>query len=301
MVHDGGATAKHAGRRRWSVGLVAVCALAGMLSLCLWGAPLIAHGHARTLRAFSLPALFYVPHDSVGDNTLGGVTDSSGSHQYWQVGLIAGPEASDASGMRTTITTVLPQQVANRTTNYYWIGSYLADGSFVQVGYYVAWYNPAAAGWFYCAFSPTQQKGPCVYGPEGSAGADGTAHAYTLETAAGNGSGQGAAEWTALVDSQTVGSFGWTSGTTGTNSPGIYAESSGFTSHAALSILGPVDFVGPVATRPVGQADYQSARHARPAYDADDVCPPYGVASDGAGGALLGSYLGCPAPNQWLW
>lgn len=276
--------------RRWLVLWVGV-ALVGTVALWLGGTPLGASGQAIWEEAQSLPSLF----GSVGGNDLG--SSSSGSHQYWQVGLMAGPEASGASGMRTQITTVLPQQVANHTTNYYWIGSYLADGSFVQVGYYVAWYQPTAAGWFYCAFTSAQQKGPCVYGPEGSAGANGTVHSYALET----GTASGSAAWTALVDGQAVGSFAWTSGSTGQNAPGIYAESSGFAAHAADSQLGPVDFPQPIATRTAGQARYHAALHVRPAYDGDDICPPYGAASDGLGGALLGSGLSCPADNEWLW
>jgi hypothetical protein len=288
VLHVGVGTAARVRRRRGWVALVTCTALAGTLALWRWGSPLAASGPTIWNEAHTLPSLFGAP----GDNAASG---STGSHQYWQVGLSAGPEASNATGMRTTISTVLPQQVASQTTNYYWIGSYLADSSFIQVGYYVAWYDPVVAGWFYCAFTPTQQKGPCVYGPSGSAGADGTVHSYALE------SSQDATQWTALVDGRSVGSFGWTSGTTGQDSPGIYAESSGFTAHAAESTLGPVDFTQPIATRAAGQASYHLAQHLRPAYAAEDVCPPYGAASDGTGGVLLGSGLGCPADGQWLW
>ena len=278
---------------RW--GSVAGCvALMAALTLWLWGRPLVAGGQVVLHRAASLPALIGAPGD---DGTKG----SGGFHQYWQVGLSAGPEASHATGMRTAITTVLPQQIASQTTNYYWIGSYLADGSFIQVGYYIAWYDPTRAGWFYCAFSPKQVKGPCVYGPAGSAGFNGSVHSYALESDAQSATAESAAAWTALVDGSSVGAFAWTSGTTGQNSPGIYAESSGFSAHAANSTLGPVDFPLPVETRAVGETSFQVASHVRPAYDAGDVCPPYGAASDGAGGALLGSHLGCPADSQWLW
>jgi hypothetical protein len=281
-------------RRGWGV-LVACGALAATLALWLGGVPLMASGHAVASRAYMLPALFRPPDSDVNVET------SSGLHQYWQVGLSAGPEASNASGMRTTISTRLPQRVADRTTNYYWIGSYLADGSFVQVGYYVPWYDQAAAGWFYCAFTSSQQKGPCVYGPAGSAGSNATTHSYALEMNGAHGATRNAVVWTALVDGAPVGSFPWTSGTTGQNTPGIFAESSGFEDHAAQSTLGPVDFTQPIETRTVGQTGYRSASHVRPQYDADDVCPPYGVASDGTGGALLGSALACPAASEWLW
>ncbi len=220
-------------------------------------------------------------------------------HQYWQVGLVAGPEASEADAMRTSIVTRLPQAVASRTTDYFWIGSYLADGSFIQIGYYVASSDPRHAGWFYCAYSAEGNQGPCVYGPVGSAGGDGETHTYSLEVAPPTGRAAaaqpGPAVWIARVDGASVGHFNWTSGTTGPNSPSIYAESSGFTPHPSNGQLGPVDFIVAVQTRMAGQVSYVTAIHLQPAYAAPDVCPPYGVAADGHGGALLGSGLPCPS------
>lgn len=231
-----------------------------------------------------------------------------GSHTYWQVGMMAGPDASDASGMRASITTRLPQSVAAHTTNYYWIGSYLDDGSFVQAGYFVSWTDPTSAGWFYCAFTAAGSEGPCVYGPAGSAGAGGTTHTYTLETISPATSaatpadvGPGTITWVAQVDSKPVGQFGWSSAETGNNSPSVFAESSGFTPHSAASQLGPVDFPAPIAVRAAGQSTYVVAAHLRPVYSAGDVCPPYGAAADGQGGVLLGSGLACPPVSQWLW
>jgi hypothetical protein len=224
---------------------------------------------------------------------------SSGAHQYWQVGLVAGPQASDATAMATRIVTRLPQRVANHTTNYFWIGSYLADGSFIQVGYYVAWYDPDAAGWFYCAFTPSQRKGPCAYGSEGSAGANGSVHTYVLEARSEGRSRQ--VVWQAALDDWRAGSFAWASGTTGQNTPGIYAESSGFAPHAPTSQLGPVDFPGGIATVQIGAKTYVPASHARAVYGTPDICPPYGATSDGRGGALLGSGLACPSEDTWLW
>lgn len=232
----------------------------------------------------------------------------TGLHQYWQVGLVAGPEARNAVAMRTAIVTRLPQAVANHTTNYFWIGSYLADGSFIQVGYYVPWYDQQSAGWFYCAFTAAGTKGPCVYGPLGSAGVDGATHTYALETTPladpdrvpASAVGPPMA-WRALMDGAAIGHFVWTSGVTGPNSPSIYAESSGFAPHAATSQLGPVDFPVTVQTRSADQPEYASATHVRPVYAASDVCPPYGLGDDQHGGVLLGTGLPCPAADAWLW
>jgi hypothetical protein len=224
--------------------------------------------------------------------------------QYWQVGLSAGPEAAAAVAMRTAIVTRLPQAVPERTTDYFWIGSYLADGSFIQVGYYVAWSDPGRAGWFYCAYTAAGVQGPCVYGPPGSAGSDGQTHTYALEAIPPDRAATaqpGSALWVAQVDGAVVGQFRWTSGTTGRHSPSIYAESSGFTPHLPTAQLGPVEFPGAVQTRTADGSAYVTATHLQPMYAAPDVCPPYGVAVDGHGGVFLGSGLPCPAGDRWLW
>src|SRR5258708_38520674 len=94
-------------------------------------------------------------------------------HQFWQVGLTTGNEDAHATGMAASIVTTLPQQVSANTTSYYWVGSYLVDGSFLQAGYYVPARDARHAGWFYCAFFAHGQGGPCVYGALGAAGGRG--------------------------------------------------------------------------------------------------------------------------------
>lgn len=223
--------------------------------------------------------------------------DSSSQHTFWQVGLAADGAPTQDTGIQTAIQTVLPQQVSNQTTNYYWVGAYLSDGSFIQAGYYVPWYDTAHAGWFYCAFYAGGREGPCKYGPLGSAGDASSRHMYTLETVAGATS---TPEWRVRVDSAVVGQFAWNVGDTGVSAPVIYAESSGFAPHDPTSLLGPVDFSG-LYVRPSGASVYTAAPHLRVVYNALNVCPPYGVAADGHGGALLGSGLACP--DRWtpLW
>src|SRR5258708_12390354 len=102
----------------------------------------------------------------------GGVEDfvpAGGTHQYWQVGLGAGDDSADASGMRAVIETRLPQRVSQDTTNYFWIGSYLRDRRFIQAGYYIPADHADQAGWFFCAFTPSRARGPCQYGALGPA------------------------------------------------------------------------------------------------------------------------------------
>ena len=223
---------------------------------------------------------------------LAGLTGANQEHIYWQVGLTAGDEDRNATGFRATIVTTLPQRVSENTTNYFWVGSYLADGSFVQAGYYVPARDASHAGWFYCAFHADGKEGPCVYGPLASVGANGAMHTYALESS--GGSAPSGPVWRVELDGAEVGEFPWSAATSGANTPMIYAESSGFTAHAATSELGPVDFRGAMEIRTSGTDTYTRPTHLFVTYSAPNVCPPYGISSDGNGGVFLGSGLSCP-------
>src|SRR5262249_29847009 len=206
------------------------------------------------------------------------LADPHEQHTYWQVGLTAGDEDAHATRMRTRIVTRLPQQVSSDTTNYYWVGSYLSDGSFIQAGYFVPSRDSRNAGWFYCAFYANGHEGPCVYGDMGSVGGDGAAHTYTLEAT------QNGTIWRALVDDQLLGAFRWTTGESAATSPVIYAESSGYKPHPSTSALGPVDFTDGIEVRHQPADNYMGAVHLWVVYNAPNVCPPYGIAPDGHGG-----------------
>ncbi len=275
--------------------LAVLCAI--WLALLAWPAPQIAQFLATR---FANPALGLIGR-SVG--TLpGGVetfVSTTGPHQYWQVGMAATSDDSQATGMRASIETRVPEAVSQNTTDYFWVGSYLADGSFIQVGYYVPWYDNAHAGWFYCAFTASGHKGPCAYGPLGSAGVDTTRHTYTLETAT-TGSAHDPV-WQAELDGAQIGQFTWTAADTGSNAPAIYAESSGFAKHDGSSQLGPVDFVSGLEVRTADAIQYARATHALAMYSAPNICPPYGVALDGHGGVRIGSGLACPDRWSELW
>ena len=223
------------------------------------------------------------------------VRSAAQPHALWQVGLQAGGAEAHATAMRATIGTLLPQQVAADTTSYYWVGSYLTGGSFIQVGYYVPGYAPSSAGWFYCAFTPAGAKGPCVYGPLGSVA--GAAHTYALSATKDVG---GRPVWNASLDGRPIGSFTWSAGESGTASPTVYAESSAAQPRGAESILGPISVSG-FAVRLRGASDYRPVSAVYPAYSAGDVCPPYGIRALGNGRAELGSGLECPNPLVALW
>jgi hypothetical protein len=220
-----------------------------------------------------------------GDNS--GV---SGQHAVWQVGVQATDLGGPATAMQVRIQTRQPQQVADQTTNYYWVGSYLRDGSFIQVGYFVPWYSSQQAGWFYCAYTPAKEQGPCAYGNPGSVGDDGSWHTYRLRV---EQSAAGGATWEALLDDDVIGSFDWTAGDSGNRAPTIYAESSSPAPHKANSTLGPVSFTD-FAVRVIDHQTDQLVTRGLPQYDATDICPPYGMQTGDDHELLLGSGLGCP-------
>lgn len=285
--------------RRRLLMLIVLCL--AWISLLIWPLPQIgAFLTAQASRLAHLTDQGVTRIVTAGASHLPGATVAGdGPHTTWQVGLTAAGAPLQDTGVRTTIETRVPQRVSEQTTDYYWVGAYLSDGSFLQAGYYVPWYDDAHAGWFYCAFAAGGRKGPCALGPLGSAGGNGTRHTYTLEAVPGTV--KGAVTWRATMDGTTIGQLAWTAGDTGAYPPGIYAESSGYAPHTAMSQLGPVDFSGGIQVRPSGQTAYVAASHAQVQYNAANVCPPYGVVVDGAGGARLGSGLACPAQNSVLW
>ncbi len=284
-------------RARWMVRLAALCL--GWLALLVWpSAPL--DGALRSLgtRLTSLTQPSTSWHLAQVPAALTTAVPPNPNQLYWQVGLRAGEENNHATGMRTVIQTLVPQATANQTTNYYWVGAYLADDSFIQMGYYIPWYDNTHAGWFYCAFDAHRNKGPCAYGPPGSAGVNGAAHTYTLETVP---AADGKIIWRARLDTVTIGQFTWTAGDTGANTPLIYAEASGHDPHPATSQLGPVDFPIGFSVRRASESAYTPVTHALVTYSTTNACPPYGLEMDGHGGVLLGSGLSCPPNGATLW
>ena len=260
--------------------VMAFCAL--WLAIAVWAIPTAGTLLARQTYALSTGIVSSV------------VRSAAGPHALWQVGVQADATDAYVTALRATISTRLPQRVAAGTTSYYWVGSYLADGSFIQAGYYVPAYAPDAAGWFYCAFTHAGVKGPCVYGALGSVA--GTAHAYALVASTGP---DGQPVWSATLDGQPLGTFAWSAGESGSYSPAVYAESSAEHPQDAESILGPVT-VGSFAIRLHGAGTYQPVSAVYPIYSAD-VCPPYGVRALGGDRVSLGSGLDCPNPLVALW
>lgn len=229
-------------------------------------------------------------------NVSASIPASPAPQQYWQAGALAGAAAQHATGFRTTIRTHLPHVIADHTTDYFWIGSYLADGSFIQVGYAVPWYDHAPH-WFYCAFTPSGVKGPCNFGGPQSAGPDQSWHTYALQaTPTPPG-----AIWTVLVDGRSVANFPFASGTTGDHTPGVYVEQSAFTPIMPINDLGPTEFAPAIVVQTVAHPDYFAAPHAHSSYSSPGVCPAYGVGVARFNDLLLGTGIACPPDGADLW
>ena len=217
--------------------------------------------------------------------------------QYWQVGAMVDMDAHNFVGMRTRIRTRLPSHIADQTADYFWIGSYLADHSFIQVGYVVSWRDHSPR-WFYCTFDSAGKQGPCPNGPVGSAGPVGSWHTYDLRASTGQSAGMW--QWTVQVDGQTVGILPELAGSTGLAMPTVFAEQSAYAPHAATNDLGPVEFAPAFTLLPAGE-QWQPATSARAVYSTQGTCPPYGVGVGGVNDILLGSHLTCLSDGTSLW
>src|SRR5579884_1825330 len=58
-------------------------------------------------------------------------TSTPAPQLFWQVGVFADDDAANIVGMRTTIRTHVPTTITSQTADYFWIGAYLADRSFI--------------------------------------------------------------------------------------------------------------------------------------------------------------------------
>src|SRR5260221_9529671 len=145
--------------RRSSSGRRLFVLLLLLLGLLIWPAPQA----ERFIRAHLTPGTIASLLGNQVARLPGGVEDfvpAGGTHQYWQVGLGAGDDSADASGVRADIRTRLPQRVRQDTTNYFWIGPPPPDRSFLQAGYYIPPDPPHPPGRVFFAFTPRPPPGP---------------------------------------------------------------------------------------------------------------------------------------------
>ncbi len=217
---------------------------------------------------------------------------------FWQVGIRATADGMASTAMRTTIRTQIPATIANQTNDYYWIGSYLADGSFIQVGYGVSGADHTAH-WFYCSFTAQHQEGACPLGPPNSAGSVGSWHTYSLALTSQTARQQWV--WTATMDNTVIGTITTDAASTGVMAPSVYAEVSAFHPILATNSLGQVEFHPAIQLRNQGDQRYHTPQGATVAYSQANVCPPYGMSIIRANDVVFGNGLHCPpnGANGW--
>lgn len=163
---------------------------------------------------------------------------------YWfQQGAIGDSATQKSVGASVMIRTVYDS--VNNDAHSYWVGSLLANGAFVQVGYYnglTTTNQYYCCAWFYEFFPAGNTNSPPIIGPAGSAGPIGSLHTYTM-----NYTGNGV--WSFYMDNQLLGSspapgqqYYLGSGDTdsGSHSPAVLAEVAQTTSNT--DVIGPAEF-----------------------------------------------------------
>jgi hypothetical protein len=129
----------------------------------------------------------------------------------------------------------------NNDAHSYWVGGFIANGAFVQVGFLnevTTTNQPYCCAWFYEYFL-SSNNGCCapMIGPEGSAGPVGSWHNYTLVS-------NGAGVWSFYLDGRKLGSTpdlgGSAAADSGNNAPAAIAEVASASSNT--DVIGPGEF-----------------------------------------------------------
>jgi hypothetical protein len=147
-------------------------------------------------------------------------------------------DASTTNYVAANITIRTVYDKVNSDAHSYWLGGYLSNRAFIQVGYLnevTTTNQPFCCAWFFEYF-PSPGSGCCapVIGRQGSAGPIGSWHTYSM-IHVGNG------VWSFYIDGQLLGStppVGATS--SGAQSPGGIAEVAQASTNT--DILGPAEF-----------------------------------------------------------
>jgi len=114
-----------------------------------------------------------------------GIEQQASTGAYWfQVGATGDSSSAGHYGASVMIRTVYDQ--ANNDAHSYWVGGYISNGAFVQVGYLTTVStdgSPYCCAWFYEYFlSQNSSCCPPVIGPEFSAGPIGSWHSYKMDS-----------------------------------------------------------------------------------------------------------------------
>jgi len=173
-----------------------------------------------------------------------GVTSATAGDPYWfQVGAIGDSGIYKSVGASVMIRTVYDK--VNNDAHSYWVGSILANGAFVQVGYYnglTTTNQYYCCAWFYEFFPAGNTNSPPIIGPAGSARPIGSWHTYTM-----NYTGNGV--WSFYMDNQFLGSsptqgqqyyLGPGDTDSGSHPAAVLAEVAQTTSNT--DVIGPAEF-----------------------------------------------------------
>lgn len=130
-----------------------------------------------------------------------GVSNAGSGDPYWfQQGVEGDSSTYSSIGARVDIKTVY-DSVSNDAHSY-WVGSILANGAFVQVGYLNGLTTSGqyyCCAWFFEYFPPGNNNSPPIIGAPGSAGPIGSWHTYSMNYT-------GSDMWSFYMDNQYLGS-----------------------------------------------------------------------------------------------
>src|SRR2546428_4420268 len=174
---------------------------------------------------------------------MGASSATTGDPYWFQEGAIGDSGIYKSVGATVMISTVYDK--VNNDAHSYWVGSILANGAFVQVGYYnglTTTNQYYCCAWFYEFFPAGNTNSPPIIGPAGSAGPIGSWHTYTM-----NYTGSGV--WSFYMDDQFLGSsptqgqqyyLGPGDANSGSHSAAVLAEVAQTTSDK--DVIGPAEF-----------------------------------------------------------
>jgi len=151
--------------------------------------------------------------------------------------------------------------IPNPETHYYWIGSHLANGYWIQVGYLTAHELPRGA-WFYCYLPPVGGDYVVVKGPDGSAG---SAYTYVYYSAIHVGDRY----WSFVKGSgEYLGTEFFDVDSTGYHAPASIAEKGG----EYGGWLKPVSFYPAILYKPRGSSYFRQAEQGYAYREPTDNC-----------------------------
>jgi hypothetical protein len=175
-----------------------------------------------------------------------GATNAVAGDPYWfQQGVEGSSSTYDSVAARVQIRTVYDS--VNNDAHSYWVGTLLANGAFVQVGYLNGLTTTGqyyCCAWFFEYFPPGNNNSPPIIGSPGSAGPIGSWHTYSMNYTGND-------EWSFYMDNQYLGSspaagqqYYLGSGDSSSGSHAVAALSEVAQTTVNTDVIGPAEFKG---------------------------------------------------------